>query len=130
LQHQPHQQQQQLHHPYEHHGLASPTSQATATAIATAHHGLQALQAVTGLPVSAPALVTPQYAVSPSLASPLLDGQYHSLPPGHSPPVQQAPLQPSQQKPAQKVTRLRRACDLCSSRKVKVSSTSECIGLR
>lgn len=121
--HQPHP-QPQLYPSLEHNGLASPTSQATATAIATAHHGLQALQAATDIPSSAaPGSLTPSYSVAPSLASPLVDGQYVGMAThSHSPPVQQQP----QQNNNPKVTRLRRACDMCSSRKVKVCRLSPC----
>ena len=78
---------------------------AAAVAAATAavnHHGLQALQVAVGSgapPMASP--VTPQYSSSaeptPFLAS-------------NGPPVSIAP----------KATRLRRACDMCSQRKVKV----------
>lgn len=127
----------------QHGGLASPISQATVTSMAaTAHHGLQALQAATGMPGTAPGshVMTAQYPSVPSLASPVVDASYGSVDSGassHGPLMQQDQhqqqhqpqhLPPSQPKPkargTQKATRLRKACDLCSSRKVKVCRVS------
>ncbi|KAK0648108.1 hypothetical protein B0T16DRAFT_324136 [Cercophora newfieldiana] len=82
-----------------------------AAAAAAAHHDLQALQAAVGAPgptaVSTP--VTPQYAAhaEPSYLASSTD--LGSVPPPH-----------------QKATRLRRACDMCSQRKVKCDETQPC----
>lgn len=70
---------------------------AAAAAVAAAHHGLQALQAA----VAAPPVAASTPVLSPS-------------PVGGSMP---SPLN-------SKATRLRRACDMCSQRKVKVSASN------
>ncbi|KAL2132007.1 hypothetical protein VTI74DRAFT_4313 [Chaetomium olivicolor] len=83
-----------------------------AAAVAAAHHGLQALQAAVAAPptVQAPNPVTAQHA--------LPDGSYlPGVPVGQPAPV--AGANP-------KATRLRRACDMCSQRKVKCDETQPC----
>lgn len=81
---------------------------AAAAAVAAAHHGLQALQAATAgpAPVPSPSPVTAQHA---SLA----DSSYSAGGGSASPTGVQN----------QKATRLRRACDMCSQRKVKVRAS-------
>jgi len=78
---------------------------AAAAAAAAHHHGLQALQAAVGAPGPAtiPSAVTQQYAAhgEPSYLS------------SSATPAARSPPNP-------KATRLRRACDMCSQRKVKV----------
>ncbi|KAK0624318.1 hypothetical protein B0T14DRAFT_565598 [Immersiella caudata] len=82
-----------------------------AAAAVAAHHGLQALQAAVGAPGPAPlpSPVTPQYAAhgEPSYFS------------SNAPPAAASPSNP-------KATRLRRACDMCSQRKVKCDETQPC----
>lgn len=82
------------------------TAVAAAAAAAAAHHGLQALQAAVQGPgpatVSGP--MTPQYAVP---------GEVSSYLGSSTTPIGPSPTNTKQ-------TRLRRACDLCSQRKVKV----------
>lgn len=82
------------------------TAVAAAAAAAAAHHGLQALQAAVQGPgpatVSGP--MTPQYAVP---------GEVSSYLGSSATPIGPSPTNTKQ-------TRLRRACDLCSQRKVKV----------
>ncbi|KAK1752897.1 hypothetical protein QBC47DRAFT_387331 [Echria macrotheca] len=81
---------------------ADVQSVAVAAAQAVAHHGLQALQAaVSGPPV------TPQYAAA-------------------DPSFLAGPSPPSLSQSNSKATRLRRACDLCSQRKVKCDETQPC----
>ncbi|KAL2264052.1 hypothetical protein VTK26DRAFT_2838 [Humicola hyalothermophila] len=88
---------------------------AAAAAVAAAHHGLQALQAAVAAPapVPSPNPVTPQHA-------PLQDAS--SLANVGGPVGSRPPAQP--QNP--KATRLRRACDMCSQRKVKCDETQPC----
>lgn len=82
---------------------------AAAAAAAAAHHGLQALQAaVAGPNPAATSPMTSQHAGS--ISDPSLNG--NASVPG-------AAMASQPQKP--KLTRLRRACDMCSQRKVKVS---------
>lgn len=121
----PSHQQHQSYPPFDNGpASSSPTSQsAAASAAATvaaaavaAHHGLQALQAATAAPNPSPAPATPHYTPQP-LITPHGDAHY-SMTENGSPVVQQ------QSQHNSKVTRLRRACDMCSSRKVKVSRSS------
>ncbi|KAK9774420.1 putative Zn(2)-C6 fungal-type domain-containing protein [Seiridium cardinale] len=87
-------------------------------ATAVAHHGLQALEAATAAAAVAPNPLAQQYAQSASMHV-AEAAQYAPMTPQQSVPngasMSPTPLQQS----AQKVTRLRRACDMCSSRKVK-----------
>ncbi|KAH8673271.1 hypothetical protein BX600DRAFT_454954 [Xylariales sp. PMI_506] len=116
---------QQLHHHHHQHDqlpLHYDDGIPSMPATAVAHHGLQALEAATA------ATHTPlaqQYAQSAAMHV-TADGQYAPLPPS---PISNSavgaphgavvglgsPATPS----SQKVTRLRRACDMCSQRKVK-----------
>ena len=82
---------------------------AAAAAVAAAHHGLQALQAAVAAPapVPSPSPVTPHHAPLPDASS--LGSAGTSLGPSNA----LSPHNP-------KATRLRRACDMCSQRKVKV----------
>jgi hypothetical protein len=85
------------------------------SATAVAHHGLQALEAAAAAVPVSPNPIAQQYAQSASMH--VTDGQYvpAPLPPmGNGAPG--TPATPA----SQKVTRLRRACDMCSQRKVKV----------
>lgn len=116
-----------LHAPTaQQHQLPPPQYDASAVAQATinaAHHGLHALQAATlaGAPVSATS-PGPAASVYPPLNSP----------PPHSEP-QFSPhngLSPNTAASAARQTRLRRACDMCSNRKVKVSFPSTSPHLR
>ncbi|KAK0713496.1 hypothetical protein B0T26DRAFT_833070 [Lasiosphaeria miniovina] len=106
----------QLHPSYIHslssaddHSVAAATA-AAAAAIA-AHHGLQALQAA----VSAPAPPPMQSPVTPQYATPT-EPSYMS---GSGTIVAPAPG-------SAKATRLRRACDMCSQRKVKCDEKQPC----
>ncbi|KAK4040425.1 hypothetical protein C8A01DRAFT_35567 [Parachaetomium inaequale] len=88
------------------------TAEAAAAAVAAAHHGLQALQAAVAAPAPgpSPSPVTSQHA---SLADPsYLTGSDAGPSPGGSANA--------------KATRLRRACDMCSQRKVKCDETQPC----
>ncbi|KAI1412094.1 hypothetical protein F5Y13DRAFT_164314 [Hypoxylon sp. FL1857] len=100
----PHHQQS----PPEYDGLPSSVPVST-----VAHHGLQALQAVSAASATPDAAdLAQQYAQSATMQ--MGDAQFPPPPP---PPPIDAVSTPS---PAtQKVTRLRRACDMCSQRKVK-----------
>jgi hypothetical protein len=94
------------------HAQVHPTFNAeisAAAAIATAHHGLQALQAAVAVPgsVSSQSTVTSQHA-------PIVDGSYLGGAPAAAAQGGAAPNHNP------KATRLRRACDMCSQRKVKV----------
>lgn len=105
---QPADEEPSLHPNYET-ALAAVDVQATAVAAAAAaaaHHGLQALQAaVQGPgPATVSGSMTPQYAVPGEVSSYLASSA--------------TPIGPSPTNTKQ--TRLRRACDLCSQRKVKV----------
>ncbi|KAI0179837.1 hypothetical protein GGR52DRAFT_578364 [Hypoxylon sp. FL1284] len=99
-----HHQHPQLH---EYDGLPSHIPATT-----VAHHGLQVLQAASAAqPASDPADLAQQYAQSAAIQ--MGDAQFaQSL---ASPNVAPVPAPPA----SQKVTRLRRACDMCSQRKVK-----------
>lgn len=102
-------------------------------ATAVAHHGLQALEAATaaaGVPID-PVPLAQQYAQSASMH--VTDSQYEPMTP-QQPVSNGLPMTPTQLQPppqshpsAQKVTRLRRACDMCSSRKVKVGVQARCM---
>jgi hypothetical protein len=120
------QQQRQLpayqsHHAYQTHQPsteqteASAAAAAAAAAVAVASDGLAALQQATALSGSNVVPETPTY-------SPLVSAQaQYSMSPGG----QTSQSTPSQSKNqitnSAKASRLRRACDLCSQRKVKVS---------
>ncbi|KAI1325454.1 hypothetical protein F5Y16DRAFT_378074 [Xylariaceae sp. FL0255] len=100
-------------------------------AVNVAHHGLQVLQAASAAPLSPPTSATKtsndlaqQYAQSAALQ--MGDPSFSALtnpsiasPPPAPPTLPQAAAGASSSSSAQKVTRLRRACDMCSSRKVK-----------
>jgi len=104
-----HQSHSQTHPPT--HPQYAAEAAAAAAAVAAAHHGLQALQAAVAAPAPGQSLspVTPQQHA-------LVDASF--LPVGASPDG--AAANP-------KATRLRRACDMCSQRKVKVRrSTPMC----
>jgi hypothetical protein len=94
---------------------------------AVAHHGLQVLQAASAAPISPTSNdLAQQYAQSAALQ--MGEPTFSSPLPNHTlgPPMNGAHA-------SQKVTRLRRACDMCSQRKVKVRSsvylTSVCVPL-
>lgn len=89
---------------------------AAAAAVATAHHGLAALQAAT---VPQQIQHSPTQYPLPPLATPINAGIQYQMPPGTGGTAPQ-----SKQQGAPKATRLRRACDMCSARKVKVSAVS------
>ncbi|KAI0129006.1 hypothetical protein BJ170DRAFT_701680 [Xylariales sp. AK1849] len=76
-------------------------------ATAVAHHGLQALEAASAAIPVTPNPLAQQYAQSAAMHV-AGDGQY-------APVADGSPATPA----SQKVTRLRRACDMCSQRKVK-----------
>lgn len=103
---------QQHHQLHEYDGLPSHIPATT-----VAHHGLQVLQAASAAqPTPDPADLAQQYAQSAAMQ--MGDPQFtQSL---ASPTVAPMPATPA----SQKVTRLRRACDMCSQRKVKVSKQS------
>jgi len=97
--------------PSHYDGLPSPTSQSAV--VAAAHHGLQALQAATaGSAPIAPAGAGAGASVGDSPGS----SPYPPLAPDGTPPSYS-------QRNASRQTRLRRACDMCSARKIKVSQT-------
>ncbi|KAI4860687.1 hypothetical protein F4820DRAFT_436120 [Hypoxylon rubiginosum] len=98
---------QQHHQLHEYDGLPSHIPATT-----VAHHGLQVLQAASAAqPTPDPADLAQQYAQSAAMQ--MGDPQFtQSL---ASPTVAPMPATPA----SQKVTRLRRACDMCSQRKVK-----------
>ncbi|KAI1372081.1 hypothetical protein F4677DRAFT_433402 [Hypoxylon crocopeplum] len=98
--------------PTEYDGLPSSIPAST-----VAHHGLQVLQAASAAaPGPDPADLAQQYAQSATLQ--MGDHQFspHIATPTVAPPVAGTPA-------SQKVTRLRRACDMCSQRKVKCDET-------
>ena len=99
---------QQVHHAQFTSDSAAAAA-AAAAAVAAAHHGLQALQAAVAAPTPGQSLspVTPQH---PALA----DASYLGVNVAGAPVVGASPV------PNSKATRLRRACDMCSQRKVKV----------
>ncbi|KAI1103709.1 hypothetical protein F4804DRAFT_309358 [Jackrogersella minutella] len=97
----PHHQQQ--HQEYD--GLTSPIPATT-----VAHHGLQVLQAASAVPATPdPTDLAQQYAQSATMQMGETQFSHHD-PLNSSPAILPA---------SQKVTRLRRACDMCSQRKVK-----------
>ncbi|KAI2466176.1 hypothetical protein F4781DRAFT_406575 [Annulohypoxylon bovei var. microspora] len=103
----PHQQQQQ---PLEYDGLPSPISVPATT---VAHHGLQVLQAASAAPSTPgpdPTELAQQYAQSATMQM----GE-----PQYAPPMDTMDTSVTGTPSSQKVTRLRRACDMCSQRKVK-----------
>ncbi len=101
-------QQGQLHPQYTTDSAAAAA--AAAAAVAAAHHGLQALQAAVAAPTPGQSLspVTPQHPSS------LTDASYLNV---AGTPVGPSPVGGVANS---KATRLRRACDMCSQRKVKV----------
>ncbi|KAI0886594.1 uncharacterized protein GGS22DRAFT_158207 [Annulohypoxylon maeteangense] len=105
----PHQQQQPTPQQQDYDSLPSPVSVPATT---VAHHGLQVLQATTGAP-STPGPdaneLAQQYAQSATMQ--MGDHQF-APPPSIDTSITATPG-------SQKVTRLRRACDMCSQRKVK-----------
>lgn len=106
--------QQPPHHHQFDNGAALSSAfadSAAADAAAAAHQGLRALQAAPAVPGHAPLQSPVAHQYPPPLHSPHSDQHYS---PGTPIPLAQQP---------HKVTRLRRACDMCSQRKVKVSST-------
>lgn len=129
-QHQQHQHEQEQEQEHEQHQVSVALQydglQATATAVA--HHGLQALEAATAAVAATPSPLAQQYAQSASMH--IADTQYAPMTPQQ--PVQNGTsvTPTSLQAAAQKVTRLRRACDMCSSRKVKVSCLGAMCGTR
>ncbi|KAK3901799.1 hypothetical protein C8A05DRAFT_34495, partial [Staphylotrichum tortipilum] len=119
-QHQQHQQgpdgtQTQTHPAYV--ADAAAAAAAAAAAVAAAHHGLQALQAAVAAPPPGQSLspVTPQH---PSLQVPDASSYLGGGVSVGAPPAGAA-ANP-------KATRLRRACDMCSQRKVKCDETQPC----
>jgi len=114
-------------HQYHNHGdngHGSSTDQieaaaaAAAAAVAAAHHGLAALQEATVQQQNQAGPTSHYPPPPPPSATPLNAGIQYQLPPGSG-----TPSQPKHQA-APKATRLRRACDMCSARKVKVSVVS------
>ncbi|KAI1498027.1 hypothetical protein F5X99DRAFT_394909 [Biscogniauxia marginata] len=97
-------------------GLPSPVPATT-----VASHGLQVLQAASAAPITPTDELTQHYTPSTTQqyaqSATLHMGDAQFAPLAHSTPA--PPLAGSQSPTAQKVTRLRRACDLCSQRKVK-----------
>ncbi|KAL7619632.1 hypothetical protein AAE478_010173 [Parahypoxylon ruwenzoriense] len=92
----------------EYHGLPSPVAAST-----VAHHGLQVLQAASAAPAAPdPSDLAQQYAQSAAIQ--MGDPEF-------SPPLATTTAAPHLvgMPASQKVTRLRRACDMCSQRKVK-----------
>ncbi|KAK3314158.1 hypothetical protein B0H66DRAFT_567850 [Apodospora peruviana] len=81
-----------------------------------AHHGLQALQAAVANPTPTPGPPPLQSPVTPVYTTPG-EPSYQLSPNGT--PIAATPPNP-------KVTRLRRACDMCSQRKVKCNETQPC----
>ncbi|OTA54476.1 hypothetical protein K449DRAFT_389217 [Hypoxylon sp. EC38] len=102
-----------IHHqqspPSEYDGIPSSVPVST-----VAHHGLQALQAASAASATPnPADLAQQYAQSATMQ--MGDPQFPPPPPPPPPIDTGAATSPA----TQKVTRLRRACDMCSQRKVK-----------
>ncbi|KAI8959170.1 hypothetical protein F5Y11DRAFT_333895 [Daldinia sp. FL1419] len=92
----------------DYNGLPSPVPATT-----VAHHGLQVLQAASAAPPAPdPADLAQQYAQSATLQ---MDNASFSPPLVTPTAPAPMPVTPA----SQKVTRLRRACDMCSQRKVK-----------
>ncbi|CAJ2509380.1 Uu.00g144060.m01.CDS01 [Anthostomella pinea] len=91
-------------------------------ATAVAHHGLQVLQAASAGPPLTPAATDLAQQYAQSAAMQMGDAQFSAALANPSPPaplVAASPTSQSQTQTQPKVTRLRRACDLCSQRKVK-----------
>ncbi|KAI0891976.1 hypothetical protein F4806DRAFT_481283 [Annulohypoxylon nitens] len=105
------QQQHQVTHHQDYDGLPSPMSVA---ASAVAHHGLQVLQAASAAP-STPVPDATQLAQQYAQSATLQMGDPQFPPPPPSIDTSMTATTPV----SQKVTRLRRACDMCSQRKVK-----------
>ena len=110
-------QQPHPHHQFENGALSASFAESAAVAeaeaaAAAAHQGLRALQAAPAVPGHAPVQspVAHQYP-APMQHSPHDDANFSPATPI---PLAQQP---------HKVTRLRRACDMCSQRKVKVRSS-------
>lgn len=103
----------QQHPPYD-----ASTASPAAIAVAGTHHGLHALQAAT-LEGSTPSTTSPgpTASVYPPLASPSEHSDQAFAPRNGLPPKAGSA--------AARQTRLRRACDMCSNRKVKVRRASE-----
>lgn len=98
---------------YDDSGLASSVP-VPVTVTAVAHHGLQVLQAASAAPMSPTSNdLAQQYAQSAALQ--MAEPQFSS---SLANPSLAGPLMGTHA--SQKVTRLRRACDMCSQRKVKV----------
>ncbi|KAK4243678.1 hypothetical protein C7999DRAFT_44550 [Corynascus novoguineensis] len=89
------------------------TTDAAAAAVAAAHHGLQALQAA----VAAPAPVPSTGTISSQQHASIADASYLT---GTNVGQPTAAGANSKANTNSKATRLRRACDMCSQRKVKV----------
>lgn len=111
-----HQHPQSIQSPSQHHHQVSLQYDGLPSATAVAHHGLQALEAASAAVPVSPNPIAQHYAQSASMH--VSDGQYPLVPhPSGSNGTPPTPNTPA----SQKVTRLRRACDMCSQRKVKVS---------
>jgi len=111
----PSSQQQDGAQPHSVYVAEAAATAAAAAAVAAAHHGLQALQAAVAAPPPGQSLspVTPQHqSLQVADASSYLGG---------GAAVGQPPAGAAANP---KATRLRRACDMCSQRKVKVRSPS------
>lgn len=106
----------------ESHQTDAPThtlfsTEAAAAAVAAAHHGLQALQAAVAAPGPAPTTTPVSSQQHASLADPsYLTGTTNV----GQPQLAGGPNQKANSPNPTKATRLRRACDMCSQRKVKV----------
>ncbi|KAL2163795.1 hypothetical protein VTH06DRAFT_5854 [Thermothelomyces fergusii] len=113
-------------------------TEAAAAAVAAAHHGLQALQAAVAAPpppapgpgpgpVPVPVQVQVPVTASPvsSQHASLADAAYLAGTNVGQPQLAVPPGQKANANPA-KATRLRRACDMCSQRKVKCDETHPC----
>jgi hypothetical protein len=103
---------------YDDSNLASPVPVSVpVTVTAVAHHGLQVLQAASAAPMSPTSDdLAQRYAQSAALQ--MTEPQYPS---SLTTPSLTAPIMGTHA--SHKVTRLRRACDMCSQRKVKVCCT-------
>lgn len=92
------------------------TTDAAAAAVAAAHHGLQALQAA----VAAPAPVPSTGTIPSQQHASIGDASYLTGTNVGQPTAAGANSKPNTNS---KATRLRRACDMCSQRKVKVCTS-------
>ncbi|KAH6614610.1 hypothetical protein B0J18DRAFT_304247 [Chaetomium sp. MPI-SDFR-AT-0129] len=99
-------------HPHIHSHFSA---EAAAAAIATAHHGLQALQAA----VAVPTTTTSTGTMASQQHAAMADASFL----GGANAAQGSPPGGAQNS---KATRLRRACDMCSQRKVKCDETQPC----